>query len=199
MALYNPLDELSIKTRSLEKIDDLTISSKFKIVTVGRLVAPKGYDRLLKVHKQLIDEEFNYELWIIGEGSRRKELEKYISDNNLNESVRLLGFKENPYKYIKECDLFVCSSRVEGFSLAIAEAFILGLPVISTDCSGPNELLDFGTYGLLTENNDMALYEGLKQLLSDKKKLDYYKKQALERGSQFNLKKSIEEIQEVFN
>ena len=72
---------------------------------------------------------------------------------------------KNPYPLMDKMDLFVCSSRAEGYSLVIAEAMILGLPVISTNCAGPKELLDNGNYGMIVENHDEALYEGINNII----------------------------------
>lgn len=87
--------------------------------------------------KRLVTEGFDFELWILGDGEQRTNLNRYIKDNRLGCYVKLWGFKSNPYKYLKVCDYFISSSRSEGFSLVIAEAMILGLPVLSTYCSGP--------------------------------------------------------------
>ena len=81
----------------------------------------------------------------------------------------------------------------------IAEAMILGLPVISTNCSGPNELLNFGEYGYMVENNDEALYKGLKEIINDDKKRKYYKKKSSERVDFFNYKNRISDIERLFN
>ena len=143
-------------------------------------------------------DNIKYELWILGEGWDRPKLEELINKYSLS-NVKLLGFKENPYKYIKQGDLFVCSSKNEGFSLVIAEAMILGLPAISTNCSGPNELLNFGEYGYIVENNDKALYKGLKEIINDDKKLQYYKKKSSERVDFFNYKNRISDIERLFN
>lgn len=196
---YNPLDEKSIKSKALEVISDIPVSSKFKIVTVGRLEEQKGYDRLLKTHKKLIEEGFDFELWILGEGKKREEFEQFINDNNLSDSVKLLGFKKNPYKYIKQADLFVCSSRNEGFSLVVAEALILGIPVISTNCTGPNELLNFGEYGMLVENSTEGIYESLKRILKDKSLYNYYMQKAIDRSNYFKLSEKILEIEQILD
>ena len=147
---------------------------------------------------KLNKDNIKYELWILGEGWARPKLEELIDKYNLT-NVKLLGFKENPYKYIKQGDLFVCSSINEGFSLVIAEAMILGLPVISTNCSGPNELLNFGEYGYMVENNEEALYKGLKEIISNDEKLKYYKKKSSERVYFFNYKNRISDIERLFN
>ena len=111
----------------------------------------------------------------------------------MSSHIHLLGYVKNPYPIMKQMDLFVCSSRSEGYSLVIAEALTLGLPVISMDCSGPNELLDYGKYGILCNNYD-DLYQVLNSVITDK---NYYldlKERAAKRKNFFNAKNSIEQI-----
>lgn len=195
---YNVINEKIILDRSKEDIDDINISNKFKIISIGRLSKEKGYIRLLEVHNKLLGDGFAYELWIIGEGEQKNEIKQYIIDNKLNESVKLLGFKSNPYKYLRKCDLFVCSSVTEGFSTVATEATILGIPIVTTDCAGMNEILGNSEYGLITENSIDGLYEGLKKILEDKNLYMYYKNQAKERSSYFKLEQRIKEIEKLF-
>lgn len=194
--IYNPLDREEVLSKSFEAIDDFLLSEKLKIITVGRLIPEKGYDRLLAVHQQLINEGFDYELWILGEGYQKELLEEYIINNNLQYSVKFLGFKLNPYKYMKCCDLFICSSRVEGYSSVIAEALILGLPVLSTDCSGVRELMEDSKYGLIVENDTMNLYKGLKNILQSTELYIKYKNLAKERSRFFDITERITVIEE---
>ena len=168
------------------------------LVTSGRLVSQKGYESLLEACNKLNKDNIKYKLWILGEDWARPKLEELINKYRLS-NIKLLGFKENPYKYIKQGDLFVCSSKNEGFSLVIAEAMILGLPVISTNCSGPNEFLNFGQFGHIVENNEEALYKGLKEIINNDEKLKYYKKKSKERVDFFNYKNRISDIERVFN
>lgn len=194
---YNPIIDSEIIKKSEEELTDIVKPKDKKLlVTSGRLNSQKGFDNLLEVCNKLNKDELEYELWILGEGWGRPQLEDLINKYNLK-NVKLLGFKENPYKYIKQGDLFVCSSRNEGFSLVVAEAMILGLPVISTNCSGPNELLNFGEYGLMVDNNELSLYIGLKNLLNDVSKLQYYKEKSRERLDFFNFKYRIEDIENL--
>lgn len=196
--MYNVINEKIILNKSKEIIDDINTSNKFKIVSIGRLSEEKGYMRLLKVHNKLINEGFDYELWIIGEGHEKKALEKYISDNKLNNSVKLLGFKSNPYKYLDRCDLFVCSSITEGFSTVVTESTILGIPTVTTDCPGMSEILGDSEYGLITENNIDGLYNGLKDILNDINIYNYYKTKVVERSKYFKLEERIKEIENLF-
>lgn len=195
---YNPIIAEQVIEKSKEIVSDIEKPKDKKLlVTSGRLVSQKGYEGLLEICNKLNKDNIQYELWILGEGWDRPKLEELIDKYNLK-NVKLLGFKENPYKYIKKGDLFVCSSKNEGFSLVIAEAMILGLPVISTNCSGPNELLNFGEYGYIVENNEESLYEGLKIIISDDKKLEHYTQKSQERVNFFNYKERINEIIKIF-
>lgn len=196
---YNPIIADDVIRKSQEIVDDIEKPKDKKLlVTSGRLVSQKGYESLLEVCNRLNNDKLDYELWILGEGWARPKLEELIDKYKLN-NVKLLGFKENPYKYIKQGDLFVCSSKNEGFSLVIAEAMILGLPVISTNCSGPNELLNFGEYGFMVENTEEALYEGLKEILNNREKLKYYIEKSTERVNFFNYKDRISDIERLFS
>ncbi|MBO4897366.1 MAG: glycosyltransferase [Clostridia bacterium] len=194
--IYNPLPvneilELKEKECPLKK-------DRFTIMSVGHLLPVKGYDRLLAATKKLCDDGFCFDLWIIGFGKEQENLEKYISENDLT-NVKLLTNKENPYAYMREADLYVCSSRYEGYNLAVAEALLCGMSVISTDCTGPSEILDKGKYGMIVENSEEGLYNGLKCLLNNKEKLQEYKKLTEERKSFFDVDVIIRQIIDLFN
>ena len=168
--IYNPIDTEHIRDLAGKK--DSQLNDKLQVISIGRLVPQKGYDRLLKVAKRLHDMDLHFHLHILGEGQERRNLEDYIAKNAMESYVSLPGFCENPYSHLINSDLFICSSRAEGFSLVIAEAMLLGVPVISTYCSGPNELLQDGKYGMLVENSEEGLYRGLKSALNMPKKND---------------------------
>ncbi|MFJ7830507.1 glycosyltransferase [Peribacillus sp. NPDC097284] len=193
---YNPVDREMIINRSKEIIEQKK-PEKILIGTVGRLTNQKGYDRLLKVCKKLMDDGLEFELWIIGDGLEKNNIKQYITENNMGENIKMMGFQKNPYNLMNMCDLFVCSSRAEGFSLAIAESLILGIPIISTNCAGPNELLGHGKYGLIVENNENSLYEGLKILLTDEKMRNDFKNKSMERQKIFEVKPVIKEIEQI--
>ena len=120
----------------------------------------------------------------------------YISQHKLETSITLWGFQANPYALMKQCDLFVCSSICEGYSTAVTEAVILGLPVITTDCSGMNEILQNGQYGIITKNSEEALYQGIKGLLDSPNQLAYYKKQSELRSKDFRIESLIKPIED---
>jgi len=194
---HNAINEKEIKEKSLEKVDDL-YKGNFEMVTVGRLSSQKGYDRLVRIVKKLKDDGFKFHVSIIGVGPKEAELKEYVSKNNLEDYIEFKGFKKNPYPYMKNADLFVCSSRAEGFSTVACEATILGLPIITTDCSGMRELLGNSEYGIITKNDEKSLYKGLKKLLEEKKEYNKYKKQILKIQDRFNIQNSVKLVEEMF-
>lgn len=193
--LYNPIDSVSIL--KLANRQEKTNSERLRLVSTGRLVEQKGYDRLLRIFKRLIDDDYDIELLILGEGVERNKLQDYIKQNKLQNMVSMPGFVENPYAEMANCDLFICSSRSEGYSTAVTEALILGLPVVTTNCSGMDELLGNGEYGVIAENDEQKLCESLKNIIGNSDKMAYFKQKAIERGKSFsitNLMKPIEQI-----
>ena len=195
---YNPVDKIDIQNKAKEEVTDIKKPERFVFCTIGRLVTQKGYDRLLRVHNKLVKEGLDYEIWIIGEGNKRPLLEEYIKENNLSDTVKLLGFKANPYKYLNLADSFVCSSRAEGFSTVASEAVILGKPIVTVNCSGMHELLgENNEYGLVVENNEDALYEGMKTMLENKDIFNNYLEKVKERESIFDYKVAVKNIEEL--
>lgn len=196
--LYNTIDDGEIRTKAVMAMPENVQKRKFTAVTLGRLTAAKAYDRLLKVHKRLVDEGVDYDLWILGDGPDRPKLEQYIAENGLEKSVKLFGFFDNPYPFIREADLLICSSEFEGFSTFVTEGVILGKPIVTTDCGGMQEILGESEYGIITERNDDGLYEGIKKMLCDEKLRQHYAVKAAERGRDFSAKALAEKTEAFF-
>lgn len=197
--LYNPISREKILKLSNEEIDDIKFSSKFKLISVGRLSEQKGYDRLLRIFKKLKNDGLDIELILVGNGNKYNELNEYIVENKLEKDVTLLGFRENPYKYVRASDLFICSSISEGFSLVIGEAMAIGVPIVSVDCPGPNEVLGFGKYGKLVNNNEEDLYNGIKEMINNRALYKKYKNKANERGKMFSINKFINKVESILD
>ena len=197
--LYNTNESEKIKKLSDEKVDDVNFSKDIiNIISVAKIVPSKGYDRLMKIHKKLIEKNIKNHIYILGIGEEKEKYEKYLAENNLTDTFTFLGYRDNPYKYVKKADLYVCSSRREGFSTAVTEALIVGTPVVSTNCSGAYELLgENNEYGIVTENNEDALYEGIKKMLTTPDLLEAYAAKAKERGKAFSTEKTVKAVEEM--
>lgn len=195
---YNPIDSDSILGLAKNKEGVPSKSqSGMRLVSTGRLTKVKGFDRLFRIVAKLKRESFPVELWLLGDGGDRKELEEYVKENQLQSDVIFLGFQSNPYKFMAQCDLFVCSSLSEGFSTAISEALILGLPVVSTEVSGVREQLEGGREkcGLITENSEEGLYQGLKLVIEQPELMQSLAAAARKRGKDFEMKQLMSSIE----
>ena len=196
--LYNTLDTDEIVEKSHESLSETEFNDhEFNMISVGRIINAKGYDRLVRIHKRLVSEGYKIHTYILGSGSEQESIEKYLQENSLTDSFTFLGFNENPYKYVAKADLFVCSSRREGFSTAVSEALVLGVPVVSTDCSGAYELLGNNEYGIVTKSDEESLYQGIKRVLDDSELLKRYKVKAIERGKTFSTDKTVKAVEDV--
>lgn len=196
---YNTNESEKILRLASENIEENNFNkNEIKLIGVGKLHENKGFDRLLKIVKQLRNENYAIHLYILGCGPMKNQLEQYIQNNNLNEIVTLLGYQTNPYKYVARCDLFVCSSHAEGFSTAATEALIVGTPVCTVQVAGMTEMLgEHNEYGIVTENNDISLYQGIKEILDSPKLLTYYKTQAEIRGKSFSTENTVMAVEEM--
>lgn len=142
--IYNPYDLKSIHNRMDEalNIEYFDLFQYEIVLTVGRLTPIKGHTHLIRSFDKVKQSRPNARLVILGAGEYKNELEKLIMHLKLEDYVFLIGFHENPFKYIYNANLFVLSSLSEGFPNALVEAMACGIPVISTDChSGPREIL----------------------------------------------------------
>lgn len=197
ICIYNLNDNKEIKRLANEPIN-MNINEKIlTLCTVGRLTEEKGQLRLVKVFRRLHDLGYNFNLIIVGEGRDKEKIENYIDKNNLREKILLLGNQDNPYKYINSCDIYICPSFNESYGLSIAEAYILNKPVIATKCSGTIDLLNNGKYGILVENSEEGIFNGLLDIIRDKNLLNDYKEKSLIRGKDFEFDISLQKIQDL--
>ena len=169
--VYNLIDEENI----IKQANEFTPKkSKFTFVNVSRMRKQKRHDRLLNIAKRLKNDKFDFVIWLIGNGPLEKEILDKIKTDHLEDYVKALGLKENPYPYIKAADYFVMSSDHEGYPLVLLESLLLKTKVISTNVSGASEILK-DKYGYIVDINEDALYEKMKEILMGHDKNDFDK------------------------
>lgn len=186
--LYNTNETAHILAQKEEAVeDDFVEDNSIKLCGVGKIVPIKGFDKLARIHKRLIDDGLNIHTYILGIGSEKDRIQKYLNDEGIEDTFTFLGYQTNPYKYVARCDMFICSSIAEGFSTAATEALIVGTPVITTPVAGMEEMLGRNNeYGIITEMSEDSLYRSIKDLAENQEKLEHYKKQAAIRGNFFS-------------
>ena len=136
-------------------------------LTVARLVKQKAIDRLIKVHKRLIDEGLEHKMYIIGDGEERENLQELARKLRVTDTFIFLGKKENPYPYIRQADYFTLLSNYEGYGMVIEEAKILNKPIVITDTAAKEAVQDYSR-SLVIGNDEEKIYTELKNILLGK-------------------------------
>lgn len=160
--IYNYINSDNIIKKAEEPIIEEFDRENINFVTVARLVEQKGIDRLINVHSRLIKEGHIHKIWVIGEGPEYERLEEQINNNNVNETFKLLGKRQNPYPYIKKADYFCLLSYFEGYGMVLEEAKILGKNILITDTAA-REAVNGYEYATIIENSESGIYKALKE------------------------------------
>jgi glycosyltransferase involved in cell wall biosynthesis len=156
----------------------------------------KAYDRLIRIHSRLRRDGYPVHTYILGSGPDLEVLQQQAADCGCADTFTFLGYDTNPYKYVSRSQLYVCCSLSEGFSTAVTEALIVGTPVCTVEVSGMKEMLgEHNEWGIVTENDEDALYQGIKQLLDDPALLAHYKNQAAIRGKTFSTENTVRAVE----
>lgn len=190
---------------NVQKIKDLSLQDslikyehgKLNTVLVGRIHPVKGYDRFLNVVKRLYDEGFKDKLVInvIGDGP---DLEKVKAINNeFDLNVHFWGKMNNPYKEIKNMDLLILPSLYEAFGLVALEALILKVPVLSTKTAATEKIVSNNINGLVVENSDEGLYNGMKELLTNYDKIKEFKNNL--KNYNYDIDEEIKKIKNILD
>lgn len=154
-----------IKEMSKEKVEFDGTYKGTKVVTVGRLSKEKGQDLAIKVLFRLRKDGYDVRWYCIGDGNSKKEYELLINELDLKNDFLLLGATPNPYPYIENADIYVQTSRHEGYCLTLTEAKCLNKPIITTNFTGAYEQVKDGYSGLIVECSEEDLYQKLKYLI----------------------------------
>ena len=142
-------------------------NTKVNIVTVARISPEKGVDRAINVFSRLKKDGYSFTYHVVGGGGNYAQLCQFVADNNLEGEIFLHGYDSNPYKYIKNADLFLLPSRNEAAGLVIDEARALGVPVLSTRTIAAEETLSLHDCGWVCENSEEGIYDGVQKLLDN--------------------------------
>lgn len=199
--IYNTIDTDAIRKRSQEPIADETFAEDtLNLISVGRFSKAKAFDRLIRITKTIADSGIKVHLHLLGQGALEPNYRDEINKLGIADLVSFPGFVDNPYQYVASADLFVCSSLHEGFSTAVTESLIVGTPVVTTLCSGMEELLGKkGEYGVITPNNEKDLTDAVLELALHQDRLKQLAKKADERGRQFNKENTVADVVKLFN
>lgn len=138
-----------------------------KILTVGRLAPQKGYDVAIEAASILKKRNLNYKWYVLGRGPLEESLKAQVAKANLQDNFIFLGTRANPYPYYKAADIYVQTSKFEGFGLAIAEARMLNVPVVTTRFSAVNAQMADGKNGLVVDIDGEAVANGVQKLMQD--------------------------------
>lgn len=198
--INNPIDTEKTIKKSLESVDDYSFDKELKtFISVGTIFPQKGYDRLIKVHKRLLEDGLKNQIIIIGNGYDFENIKGLKSKLGVDKTVKMIGFKDNPYPYCKASDFYILSSRYEGFPTILFEALILKMKIIATDVSGVREMLEEGKLGLVIENSEESIYENMKKALTDEHLFDEQIKNLENYNLPFTLENSVNSIMKIID
>ena len=166
--IYNYINKDRVLQKSSEEPNIKFDNNFINFVTVARLVEQKALDRLIKVHSQLMKDGYSHNFYIIGDGPQKDELEKMIKDNQVQETFKLVGQKENPYPYVKQSDYFCLLSHYEGYPMVVEEAKILNKYILITNTAAREVVRDYNN-SMIFENSEEGIYNGLKSIIENGK------------------------------
>jgi len=198
--IYNPLDTEEIVSKAEQNVINYEFDQKVPtFISVGTVFPQKGFDRLLRVHKKLLDEGFKHKILIVGDGYDFENIKKLKTELNVDQTATMLGFTDNPYPYFNKADFFILSSRYEGFPTVLFEAITLKKKIIATEVSGVREMLNDGELGLIVENSEEGIYSGMKKALLDSQDFEKYTDKLKDYEMPFKLENSVQKIVSILD
>lgn len=190
--LENYVDAEQIITKANQPISNGLVQPDNKLIlcTCGRFSEEKGFDLAVKSASILKKKDIGFVWYFIGDGVLRKSLEKQISEYSLDENIIITGYVDNPFPYIKMCDIYIQPSYHESYGRTIKEAIILGKPIVSTDTVGAHTLLDSTVFGEIVDINADALSQGIMTAVEKQRQGKYHK---------FNITENVSEKTEFIS
>ena len=192
--IYNLVDTDRIQTLSRERCP--VTREGFTLCFVGRLTAVKRLDRVLQAVAIVRRRGYDVHLWMVGEGEDRENVTRNIGKLNLDSCVKLTGFTQNPYPYMRECDALVLGSDAEGLPTVILEALCLGTPVVATRTAGTVQLLGQGG-GLLADFTPQSMADAIERIITEPGLATRLRQEALSVASRRNDDEILGQIKEL--
>lgn len=191
---YNPIDSDSVRAKAeipVELPKDVPL-----VCAVGRLSEEKGFERLIVIHKRLLNEGIRHKLVIVGDGPDRDFLRRLVNATETQDSVILAGYQSNPYPYMKQSKFLVSSSFTEGLPVISMEALCLGIPMVSAVPS-IGETFGEEMCGIITENDNRSLEAGIRKMLTEEAFYAEAKAGAERRSRFFNGARMVREVEDM--
>lgn len=192
---FNPIDSDNVR-RLAEKEADLPKDVPL-ICAVGRLSWEKGFERLIVIHKKLLEQGIVHKLVLVGDGPDKDYIQRIVNATDTQDSVILAGYQSNPYPYMKQSRFLVSSSFTEGLPVIAMEALSLGIPMVAAVPS-VGEAFGEEACGLITENDNASLEAGIRKMLTDEAFYAEAKAAAERRSAFFDGKRMVKEIEDMF-
>jgi glycosyltransferase involved in cell wall biosynthesis len=199
--IYNPVDLESIRKRCLESPPPDAFQGvkegTLRLIGIGRFVRQKGFDLLIRAVSVLREQPIHVTL--LGEGPERGSLSRLAEELGIGHLVAMPGFQENPFAWMRQADIFVLSSRWEGFGHVIVEAMACGVPVVAASClSGPDEIITDGTDGILFAPESVErLAESILRLLKKPEERKRLSAAGVQRAECFDARRVVREYEHL--
>lgn len=192
---HNPMNSQLVQQKAMEQVD--LPQDEPLLCAVGRLCVQKSFERLLVIHRRLLDEGIRHKLVLVGDGPDREFLERLITTLGIQNSVIMAGYQSNPYPYMKAAKFVVSSSLAEGLPVTAMEALCLGVPVVAP-IGSVAEIFGEEPCGLITENNMESLEAGIRRMLTDETLYASAKAAAQRRSAYFDGRRMVREVEDMF-
>lgn len=204
VTVFNPVDVAGVRLRAADRSGYISQwppkgqRQEVELLAVGRLTHQKGFDLLIDAVASIRD--LPWRLTILGEGSDRASLLERARAHGLQDRIAFPGYIPNPYPWFADADVFVLSSRWEGFGHVVVEAMATGAAVLSTRCpSGPDEIVTDGVDGLLCDVSVESIASGLRQLIVDEALRHRLAHEARPASERFDLAAIVAQCESLFN
>ena len=164
IVIHNYISSKRVQKEAESQFINIFEKNQINFLTVARLESQKAIDRLIKIHSKLIQDGYNHRFYVIGDGQERLYLEELIKKYNVTNTFRLLGKKDNPYPYMKHCDIFALLSYYEGFGMTILESEILMKPILITNTAAREAVKGYEK-SFIVDNTEQGIYQGIKDCI----------------------------------